>query len=275
MRHTENKTRKSIQDDRDADQQNKGNGPLITNRGAAFTSKSRNNKQIKQRIANNVQRSRKAKRNRRYVHKTNYMQHKRSGHQRSRGQTYVPEINQRPPYTRCFRYEYENNGPNTFTFTNDDLINALGFVINTSTAFYPLYDSFKLLRIGISILPRDSTAGFTMFGIRWQGQYAPDVLDTMVVGNAFPSHRNFYPYEDSLANFWQDQPSTVQNMFEFNIDANGATIIMDLEMELVLGDGSVPGTTLTNASVFTGIAARVMPATGPQVFFPVLLNSAY
>jgi len=273
-KHTNNNYRKSIKDEDKTDKISKENGVPISTRGAAFTSKSRNNHKIKQRMQQNVNRSRKAKRNRRFAAKGRHNRNNK-GHNRStsRGQTFIPEINQKPPLTRCFRYEYENNGPTTFLFNNDDLTNALGFVLNTSTAFYPLIDSYKLLRIGISILPRDSTSGFTMFGVRWQGQFAPDVLDTMIVGNAFPSHRNFYPYEDSTAYFWQDQPSVVQNLFEFNVDADGATIILDLEMEIVLGDGDITGSTLTNPASFTGIASRVMPASGAQSFSPVLLNA--
>jgi len=188
------------------------------------------------------------------------------------GNVYIPEINQKPIQTRCFRYELSNHSDTTIFFTSDDIIACLCFVTNTSTAFYPLIDSFKLRRVGITILP-DDNVGHSIFGIRWQGQNAPDVLDTIITGNAIPNHKSFFPSEGSTAWFWHDQPSSNVNLFAFTIENHGSTIIMDLELEYILGDGTILGGTLSTAATFTGIASHYLPLSGADQFVPVLLSS--
>lgn len=217
-------------------------------------------------LTSNVRTTRNNKRNKRKL---------RRKHNRKQGLVTIPEINQKPIQTRCLRYEYANNGPNTFLFTSDDIFSLIGFATNASTTFYPIIDSFRIRRIGVSLIPLDSTAGFSAFGLRWQGDNAPDVLESVLVGNAMPTVRSFFPPEGSTSWFWHDRPSTATDLWEFNIDNDGVTVIMDLELEYIIADGSITAITLANAPAFTGIGYHAIPIVSSQIFDVVLLNSVY
>lgn len=215
-------------------------------------------------LTSNVRTTRNNKRNRR--------KQKRK-HLRKQGFVSIPEINQKPIQTRCFRYEYQNNTPTNFLFTTDDIFSLMGFATSASTTFYPIIDSFRMRRIGISLLPRDSTTGFSALGLRWQGSNAPDVLESILVGNAMPTVRSFFPPEGSTCYFWHDSPTATTDLWELNIDNDGVTVIMDLELEYIIADGAITAITLTSPSNFTGVGYHDIPTVGTQTFNVVLLSS--
>jgi len=155
------------------------------------------------------------------------------------------------------------------------MIALFGFVVNGTTDFFPLIDSFRLKRLGLTVLPYDSTQGFTSIGVRWQGDNAPDITETMLTGNTMPNHQSFRPYDASTAWFWHDQPSTNVALWELTLDHSGSTIILDIEIEYIINDGTVPSQgPLANPSTFSGIASRAIPIGSSNSWSPVQLHVA-
>jgi hypothetical protein len=196
-------------------------------------------------------------------------------HDKRVGAVYLPQINQRPIQKRCFRYANDGASvPDHLTFQTRDLRNMLGFVTSGATTFYPFIDSFKLCRIGATILPSDATGGAAFFTFSWRGDNAPQIEETILIGNTTPDHVSFYPPEGSTAWFWHDDQSANENLFD--VSTSNPThnyIILDIELEYIINDGALTSQTLNNAAAFTGIAARHIPI-ATENFHAVNLSGA-
>jgi len=95
----------------------------------------------------------------------------------------------------------------------------------------------------------------------------------MLVANAIPAHRSFYPPEGASSWFWWDNSSTTTNLFSVrNSQGTDLAIIMDLELQYILNTGAITSVALTGASTLTGIAYRYLPITG-LTFMPVDLDT--
>lgn len=171
----------------------------------------------------------------------------------------LSSVNMKPIQQRVFRYENVNTIPNNLSFDIRDMRNLLGFVTAGATTFYPIIDSFRLRRIGLTILPGDSTAGSTWINFSWQGDNAPQVEETMLASNTVPCHMSFFPAISSTAWDWHDDQGSNDALFSLSLNNNSTTLILDIEMEYIINDGAVSSQTLNNASAITGISSRRIP----------------
>jgi len=146
-------------------------------------------------------------------------------------------------------------------------------VTSGSTTAIPLFTAVRIVRVGITCLPAlDTNAGtFTFY---WSGEREPHTAETMIYCNGEAMRRNFYPPEGSLAGFWLTQNTTETESSVFNLDPDNTTvkIVVDLEFEYVIADGTQSTRTLSVASAFSGIAAAKMPAAASDELTPVGLN---
>jgi len=162
------------------------------------------------------------------------------------------------------RYGNDSTIPQNLTFDTTDIRNMIGFVRGGTTDFYPLIDSFKLRRVGITLLPGDSVGGAGFFSFAWQGDNAPEVRETFLVGNTTPNHMSFFPPEGSTAWFWHDNQGSNEQLFSISNSQQYVYVIMDIELEYIINDGGTANQALTLNSSFTGYGARNIPITSGE-----------
>ena len=147
----------------------------------------------------------------------------------------------------------------------------IGSVTSASTTYIPLIDSFKLKRVGMTIMPNSTTsAGYITF--TWLGLNQPEIRETLIYASAIPAHASYYPYEGSAASWWWDNTSTTTNLFSIRSVETDINIFLDIEFEYIIKTGAVSSVALTSPSSFTGVGYRVLPI-GNLLFTPVDLDS--
>jgi len=186
----------------------------------------------------------------------------------------ITEINNKPIQTRCIRYQLTGVISRSVPalFNSNDLRHIIGFVTSGAASYYPVIDSVKLLRVGLTVLSEDSiTAG--SFSFNWKGSNAPDITETMFFSPGVPARRNFYPPEDSSARWWYDNASTTTDLFQLYMSNNEIPLFfLDIEFEYNLQDGASVNSVFTTNATFTGYAYRILPLASEQ-FTPLGLNA--
>ncbi len=186
------------------------------------------------------------------------------------GMQYLPEIDNKPIQTRCFRYSGNLTSAPNPSFDTQDIRCAVGFVTSASTTYYPVIDAFKLNRIGVTILPNSTTSAGTVT-FSWVGINQPDIRETLLFTNAIPVHASFYPYEGSSASFWWDNTSTLTELFSLRSTETDISVILDIQLEYIINTGAITSVALSGASSFTGVGYRTLPI-GNNSFTPVDLD---
>ncbi len=200
---------------------------------------------------------------------------KKKRNNRRRGETLggvlLPDINNKPAQSRCIRYSGSVGSGTTALFNTQDIRSFVGFTNSGSTAYYPLTDAFKLLRVGLTLLPNDvSSAGTVTFV--WNGFNAPDYRDTMLVANSIPYHRSFKPLDGTSASWWWDNSSSTTDLFSIRSALNtDCVIILDIELKYIIATGAITSVPLTTTSSLNGLVYRLLPITGLN-FTPVELD---
>ncbi len=182
-----------------------------------------------------------------------------------------PEINNRPIHNRCVRYSGVLTTSTPTTWNSQDIRCFVGATISGSTGYYPIADSVQLVRVGVTLLPNSTTsAGSVSFG--WIGNNAPTNRETMMVANAIPIHRSFYPYEGTNASWWWTSTSTTTDLFSLvSALPDDIQIVLDVEIRYTFGSGSVTNVALTTTAGVSGLVYRLMPI-GELIFTPVDLD---
>lgn len=170
----------------------------------------------------------------------------------------IAPIKNRPKLTRCLRYVFNDTGTPAILYSND-LLKWCGFVTNTTTNFYQLTQSIKLIRVGLTLLSNSSTGACTL-AFQWLGTNSPSDQSIMYAAQGVPARKSFYPPEDSFSMLWWDESST--NTPLCSIDAQYVTsepvVYVDLMFEYVHSSGTVSNQTLGMAATFTGIGYKTM-----------------
>jgi len=196
---------------------------------------------------------------------------KRNGRRHeSNGPISLPEVNNKPKQTRCVRYSGSLNG--TTLWHSSDILAFAGFTNSGATAYYPLLDSFRLNRVGITLLPDSASSAGTVSFV-WNGFNAPEFRETMLVTNGVPFTRSFFPTEGSSAWLWWDNSSTSTDLFSVR-SATGSEviIIIDIEITYIINTGAITNVPLTTTSAVTGLVYRTLPISSPA-FVPVDLDT--
>ncbi len=214
-------------------------------------SESRSLTNKERRLINNTRRARKNNTSRK-------RQNKHRNQMRGGQQIFINPIKNRPEITRCMRYQFTDlTGP--AILYSSDLQKWCGFCTNTSTAFYNLSESVRLLRVGVTILANSST-GAAAAQFMWLGTNSPNQESIMYAAQGVPAKHSFYPPEDSLSYFWWDATSTTTPLC--SIDVVNFTvepiIYVDLEFQYVPGSGTMANHPLSIAATFTGIGYHLM-----------------
>ena len=198
----------------------------------------------------------------------NHLQNKRKINQRGRkrgkrrtrqgaspGQrVFITPIKNKPIQTRAIRYIFDDTSSRVAT-TVTMMRRAMAVITNGSTSAVPIIDSFRILRVGATMLPNSNT-GTSSFTFQWGGTNAPIEREVMYASQGIPSKRSFYPPDDSSAGWWWNNASdgTIEL---FSIDGLAVTsespVYVDIEFEYVLADCNVSTFTISSASV-TGLA---------------------
>jgi hypothetical protein len=188
------------------------------------------------------------------------------------GMTLLSDINNRPIQTRVFRYFGSLNS--RVTFTSQDLSSIMGAVTSGATTFYPLIDGFQISRVGITLLPNNTTSAGTV-SFSWSGLNAPDNRHTMLVANSIPYHQSFIPVEGTSAWFWWDNTSSTTNLFQVASTLSSDVLIyIDFDIKYVLNTGATTSVALTANATFTGIGYRQLPI-GNLEFSPADLDTVH
>ncbi len=182
-----------------------------------------------------------------------------------------PEINNRPIHNRCVRYSGSLATSTPSTWNSQDIRCFVGACTSGSTAYYPIADSVQLVRVGVTLLPNSTTsAGSVSFG--WIGNNAPTNRETLMVANAIPIHRSFYPYEGTNASWWWTSTSTTTDLFSLiSTLPDDIQIVVDVEIRFTFASGNITNVALTTTSGVTGLVYRLMPI-GELTFTPVDLD---
>lgn len=144
----------------------------------------------------------------------------------------------------------------------------IGSVRSTSTLYQSIFQSIRLLRVGLTCLPSSATnSGVCRF--EWGGDGTPHTQDILVYSPGVPARANFYPPEHSRASWWvEDSDTTSVADVAFTIDPGDSTVtvILDIEFSGILGSGSTATShTLSVAATSNGIAYLVLPTTTDEL----------
>jgi hypothetical protein len=184
----------------------------------------------------------------------------------------ITTINNTPIQQRCLRYS--GTITSSTAVTSDGLLGLLVGTTNSSTATSNIFQSFRLIRVGITCLPSSATNSGTI-AYSWvtdTDERLPATKETMYFSQGVPCKKNFYPPENSLAGNWLDD----SNAQLFTIDPSDSVVrlIVDIQFDYVLAEGSSPGSALASAATFTGIGARYLDwaSGGSDELIPVDMN---
>ncbi len=189
------------------------------------------------------------------------------------GSVDLPHINQKPIQTRCIRY-VGTTVTTRSTLAVADIRSAIGVVINATTNYVPIIDSFRIRRVGISAL-LSGTTGSGAVTFAWEGPNVPDISDTSFVGNAIPITRSYYPPPNTSCSWWYDNGATSVDLFSIiasPVDSGDVTIFLDIDLEYIIQDGTQTALALTANPGFTGVAYLRLPAT-QTTWVPLGLNA--
>jgi len=202
------------------------------------------------------------------VRRKRIRQQRSAGSRVSHGE--LPEINNKPIQTRCIRYYGTLNG--TSIWKSSDILAFVGFTNSGATPYYPLLDSFKLIRVGVILLPDGASSAGTV-SFTWNGANAPEIRETMLVTNAVPFQKSFYPMVATSAWEWWDNSSTASDLFSLRSTlSTDCQIYLDIEIQYILNTGAIASVPLTTTSSVTGLVYRSLPITGLN-FNPVDLDT--
>jgi hypothetical protein len=191
----------------------------------------------------------------------------------SSGVRLMSSIKNKPVGNRTIRYSY-NDSTAAQIINNIDLLNILAFFVNGSTSAYGLFESVRLLRVGVTGFA-NSTTGVSSVGFEWLGNNSPASLTEMILTVGVPCHRNFFPPEDSSSSWWWGRPSRALSVDIFRISMGtftvAPTVFIDLEIQYVLDDGDCAVLSLGAAATATGLYYVGLPLGGTSSadFIPV------
>lgn len=196
----------------------------------------------------------------------NNRNNKKRGNRRRRGNTssgkpgVFKSIQNKPVMTRTIRYQRTDTSA-TQTISQIDLLCMLGFVYTGDDLFYRLFESVRLVRVGVTGMANSAT-GLATVGFEWMGQNAPSRLYEQVMNSTTPCHENYYPPENSSCGWWWNRSATTAvDLMRFSAVyvTTAPVVFVDLEIQYVLDDGDCATTTLAAASGSTGIAYGAIP----------------
>lgn len=166
-------------------------------------------------------------------------------------------IKTKPIQQRVMRYL--SSTTSDVVVTRGDLLNWIVAVTASSTSAIPLSESVRLTRVVI-VAMAESVAAPNSLCLEWDGDRSPSTCTNVMSANAIPARISQAPPKDSLARYWCLRGSdTTEALFTIKNDDTAQSLIVDLHIEYVLGDGTIAAVTLGSASSFTGIAYLVMP----------------
>lgn len=183
----------------------------------------------------------------------------------------LSSLNNQPIQTRCIRYSGTPSSAQIFDVTS--LTSLLLAVTNTSTAAIPLFETVRLRRVKVTCLSDSgSNSGFLSF--MWNGEREPNSKDTILYSPGYPTSKNYYPPEGTLASFWvsQETAETDTSLFTIDTSDNTVLIVLDLQFQYVIANGVSEAFTLSGAATFSGIAALAIPV-GSEAFIPMDLSA--
>jgi hypothetical protein len=160
----------------------------------------------------------------------------------------------------------------TSVWRSSDILAFVGFTNSGATPYYPLLDSFRLKRVGIILLP-DAIDSAGTVSFTWNGANAPEVRETMLVANAIPFQKSFFPPEATSAWQWWDNSSTASDLFSIRTTlSTDIRIYIDIEITYILNTGAITSVPLTTTSAVTGLVYRSLPIATLN-FVPVDLDT--
>lgn len=223
---------------------------------------------------NNKQRKNNVNMKRQHNHKQrrNHARNRTNGSAHGGGGVFVTPIKNRPIITRTIRYLFDDQSTRV-TVTSTELLRCFVLATSASTTAYPLVQCYRLLRVGCTMLPNNSS-GTATFGFQWSGTNAPNQREILYAAQGIPSKASFYPPEDSSASWWLNTSMTANDIFA--VDAQAVTtecpVYLDLDFQYVMYDGSTGTVTLSSSSSFTGVMTR---AIGGGFIVPVDLSTGF
>jgi len=184
----------------------------------------------------------------------------------------LSNIENKPIQSRSIRYRGIFSSSNVITLDSDDMVSMLGFVNNTSTAFYPLMDAIKINSITISAYCINGN--LEDFTFTWLSPNAPEERHTLVCQQALLAHQTYVPPEDSSASWWQAYGNTPIQLIRVRPSSTNVEVIMDINFRYTIADGSITSNPLSVAASVTGLVARSLPNGSGFQFVPVDLVTA-
>lgn len=181
------------------------------------------------------------------------------------GPRFPNDIKQIPIHNRVIRYLANTSG-DTIGITPGDILRSVGYTLNASATYYPIFGSIRLRRISLYSVPSTGDFGTAASEISfsWTGiQNAPNNLITDRGTSYMPACIKVTPPLNSLASMWCSSSSdhVADNLF---VITNPANTIMDIDFDFTLANGTAPSTlTLSSAATITGIALITLSNTGP------------
>jgi hypothetical protein len=177
---------------------------------------------------------------------------------RKRNPNELTQINNKPKFTRVFRYE-TSYPSNSYAFSRADMLNLQLAVTDSSTSTIRLLESVKLMGVKVSYFGADDDASTLCF--RWTGDRSPDVCYTGLSTLYQPFIRMYRPPVDSLAGFYTTENSEEAETL-FAIDLGAGVAYIDFYVVVIYADGapSAIAPSLDSAATFTGIACAQIPS---------------
>jgi len=173
------------------------------------------------------------------------------------GGVLLTRVNNKPIMRRTIRYECQGLTTTSWTCNSENIRDAIGHVISGNTNYYPIFESIRLRRVGVSA-QLSGTTGTGVVDFSWKGDHSPQIFDTTYVAIGVPTTRNYYPPSGTSSSWWYDLNATADDLFIVQAGAYNSgvlVIFVDVDFEFILNDGFVTASTIT-APGFTGLAAR-------------------
>jgi hypothetical protein len=182
-------------------------------------------------------------------------------------------INNMPIQTRSIRYMSSSGSDASAQFLKSDLF-AILFFATSSTDTVTLFRSVKLNSVTVSAYAEpDSTTSTQYFCFGWKGEKTPGTCKTFHVGPSIPTRKVFRPPKDSLISMWCNAYDNIDTSL-FDISwGSSISIVLDLNFNYILGDGSNDNTSFSGSGMTTGyIYAGNLPISSNE-FTPIGLTS--
>ncbi len=165
------------------------------------------------------------------------------------------DVKQIPIHNRVIRYLSTNTAA-TSNITPGDILRSVGYQLNATTTYYPIFGSIRLRRVSLYFVPSTGDFGSDTneISFAWTGvQNAPSNLITDRGTAYMPACIKVKPPQNSVAAMWFDSssPTLANNLFTINCPSQ---TIMDIDFDFTMARGSAPSTlTLSAVSTLTGV----------------------